>query len=602
MKNHKNDQSRSIDNAEQFSANMIKAASEYSKIFSELWEKQNLLSGRNSFNIDPFSLNGTFSEALSKIMVEPEKMLKSQFDFQERYVELWDNLYARYVKRENVAPLYEPDSKDRRFKDEAWECNPFFDFMRQSYLLTYDWMTEFVSNLNHDNDLDGKKINFYTKYILDSISPSNFIATNPEVLKTALETNGESIVKGLHNFYKDLQNSADNFAITTTDHDAFRIGENLATTKGEVVFQNDLMQLIQYYPSTEQTYQVPLLIIPAWINKYYILDLQEKNSLIKWLVDQGYTVFVISWVNPGRQHAEKGFEDYITEGPIAALDVIEKITGSKQISAIGYCLGGTLLSVTLSYLQSISDNRIVSATFLTTLLDFKNAGDMCVFIDQSQIRHLEKKMSETGYFSAEDMSAAFSLLRANDMIWSFFVNNYLLGKDPFPFDLLYWNADTTNLPSKMHSFYIRNMYQDNNLVELGKLNILGKSIDLSKIKVPSYFLSTKDDHIAPWENTFRATDLFAGPLRFVLSESGHIAGVVNPVNKNKYGHWINDNISTGHQSWFKNATKKDYSWWNDWLGWNQQHAGDMVKALIPNTKEAIEPAPGHYVLVKADNV
>lgn len=601
MKHHKNNHT-SIDNAEQFSLNMMKAAAEYNKIFSTLLNKQNLLSGKGSFNIDPLSINSAFAQALSKIMVEPEKIIKSQLDLQDRYIDLWDNLYSRYVMRDDIAPLYKPDSKDRRFKDEAWEHNPFFDFMRQSYLLTYDWMTDFVSNIGHTSESESKKINFYTKYILDSISPSNFIATNPEVLKTALETNGESIVKGLHNFYKDLQNSSGNFAITTADNDAFKIGANLATTKGEVVFENDLMQLIQYHPTTEQTYQVPLLIIPAWINKFYILDLQEKNSFIKWLVDQGYSVFVISWVNPGKKYANKSFEDYMTEGPIAAIDAIERVTGSKQVSAIGYCLGGTLLSVVLSYLKSIKDNRIVSATFLTTLLDFKDAGDMCVFIDQAQIRNLEKKMSETGYFSAEDMSAAFSLLRSNDMIWSFFVNNYLLGKDPFPFDLLYWNADTTNLPSSMHSFYLRNMYQNNNLIKAGSLKILGQSIDLANITIPSYFLSTKEDHIAPWENTFRATDLLKGPMRFVLSESGHIAGVVNPTNKNKYGHWVNDDLSKGCRSWFNDATKKDYSWWIDWLQWNKQYSGSMIKALHPNTKKSLGPAPGKFVLVKADEV
>lgn len=588
--------------AEAFTQNMLQAAKEYYKIFSTIWQKQSLIEQPIHYPIDPLAVNGTFTEAFTRLMSEPEKIMYFNMDLQQRYVDLWDNFYARYISKESVDPLYQTVGKDRRFNDESWEQNPFFDFAKQSYLLTCDWMRSVVNAMPVNNQHDSKKLNFYTRYVLDLLSPSNFLTTNPEVLKAALDSNGETIVKGLQNFYRDLANSSDKFSITTTDFNAFSVGKNLATTKGEVVFENDLMQLIQYYPTQAKTHSIPLLIIPAWINKYYILDLQEKNSLVKWLVDQGYTVFMISWVNPDKSHANKQFEDYLKEGPLAAIEAILNITKAPTVNAIGYCLGGTLLAITLAYLQKKKKNSINSATFLTTLLDFNDAGDMCLFIDQPQIRQMEKRMNETGYFSAEDMSQAFSLLRANDMIWSFFVNNYLLGKDPFPFDLLYWNADTTNLPSKMHRFYLKHMYQLNDLITPNKLSIAGVDIDLSTIQTPAYFLSTIEDHIAPWKNTFKAHELWGNSIRFVLSESGHVAGVVNPVNKNKYGHWVNEAApsSISHQEWLEGATKQTTSWWNDWLGWNKQHAGELIDALSPHKELAIEPAPGRYVAKKAN--
>ena len=360
------------------------------------------------------------------------------------------------------------------------------------------------------------------------MAPSNFLATNPEVLQTTLETGGENLLRGLTNLLDDLELGRGQLVVTMADLKAFRLGENVATTPGKVIFQNELMQLIQYAPSTADVKRRPLLIVPPWINKFYVLDLRPESSFIKWAVDQGHTVFVISWVNPDERLAHKGFEDYMLEGPLAALEVIEIAAGEREVNAIGYCLGGTLLASTLGYLTARNDDRIQSATYFVTLVDFTEVGDMAVFIDEEQLAVLEKRMRSRGYLEAHEMSLAFNMLRANDLIWSFVVSNYLLGKQPIPFDLLYWNADSTRMPAAMHSFYLRKMYHENRLAIPGGISLAGVAIDLTRIKTPTFLLSTREDHIAPWQSTYAATQLFKGPTKFVLADSGHIAGVISP--------------------------------------------------------------------------
>ena len=435
------------------------------------------------------------------------------------------------------------------------------------------------------------------------MAPSNFVMTNPEVLRTTIESGGENLLKGLENLIEDLERGKGRLDIKMTDMDAFEVGRDVAVTPGSVVFQNDLIQLLQFEPTTETVFKRPLLIIPPWINKYYILDLREKNSFVRWATDQGHTVFVISWVNPNEKLAGKTFDDYMVEGPLAALGAMEKATGVREADVIGYCLGGTLLAATLSYMAATGDDRVKTATYFATMVDFAEAGELSVFIDEEQLAALEQRMEKKGYLEGQDMATTFNMLRANDLIWSFVINNYLLGKEPFPFDLLYWNSDATRMPAAMHSFYLRKMYQENLLAKPGGIRLRNVPIDLGKITVPTYILSSREDHIAPWKSTYAATQLYKGPVRFVLSASGHIAGVVNPPAAHKYCHWTNDTLPASADAWFASATQHEGSWWPDWQEWVTAAADgvEKVPARRPGDRKlkAIEPAPGAYVLVKA---
>ncbi|NTV12262.1 MAG: class I poly(R)-hydroxyalkanoic acid synthase, partial [Zoogloea sp.] len=449
-----------------------------------------------------------------------------------------------------------------------------------------------------------KKVNFYTRQYIDALSPSNFALTNPEVFRETVKSNGQNLIKGLNNLLRDIEDGDGNLRVKMTDTTAFELGRNVATTPGKVVFQNDMMQLLQYTPSTPDALKRPLLVIPPWINKFYILDLREKNSYIKWCVDQGHTVFVISWVNPGPAQADKSFDSYLLEGTLAAVDAIEKQTGAKEINAAGYCLGGTLLATTLAYMAVKKDKRIASGTFFTTMTDFAQPGELGVFIDETQVSSLEKKMFERGYLEGSEMAGTFNMLRSNDLIWSFVVNNYLMGKDPFPFDLLYWNSDSTRMPAKMHSFYLRNMYMHNLLKEPGGLEIGGVPIDLRKIKVPCYFISAIEDHIAPWKSTYMGARNFGGPTRFVLGGSGHIAGIVNPPAANKYGYWVNPapKLAATAEDWFAATQQHAGSWWTDWQAWLTAQDDEKVPARDPSAGplKVLEDAPGSYVKQRLD--
>jgi polyhydroxyalkanoate synthase len=499
------------------------------------------------------------------------------------------------------APVIEASPKDKRFADESWKENEVFDFIKQSYLLSARYVQDVVGQAEGLDRKTAQKVDFYSRQFIDAMSPSNFLMTNPEVLRKTAETGGENLLRGLNNLLGDLERGRGKLAIKMTDMDAFKLGENIAVSPGKVVFQNELIQLIQYSPATETVLKRPLLILPPWINKFYILDLRPKNSLVRWAVSQGHTVFMVSWVNPDEHLAAKGFEDYMQEGVFAALDAIEQATGERDVNVVGYCLGGTLLATTLSWMKSHGDDRIKSATFLVTMLDFAEAGELGVFVDEEQLRAIEERMDRKGYLEGSDMAQTFNMLRANDLIWSFVVNNYLLGKEPFQFDLLYWNSDATRMPARMHSFYLRNMYQANRLAQPGGITLAGERIDLGTVDVPAYFVSTREDHIAPWKSTYRGTELLGGPKRFVLAASGHIAGVVNPPDSGKYSHWTNDALPPSPEAWFEGAVETAGSWWPDWHRWVTALDDRCVLARTPGNggPPVIEDAPGSYVRVRA---
>jgi polyhydroxyalkanoate synthase len=549
---------------------------------------------------DPLNIGGAFLEMTARMMADPVRLMQAQVSLWQDYLALWQRTTRRFLGQE-ASPVIAPSKDDRRFKDSAWDENTLFDFIKQSYLLSARYLQNTVREVEGLDDRTRQKVDFYTRQFVDALAPSNFVLTNPEVLRATLETGGENLVKGLENLLEDLERGKGRLSIRMTDYEAFQIGKNVAVTPGKVVYQNDLMQLIQYSPTTEQVARRPLLIIPPWINKFYILDLREKNSLIKWAVDQGNTVFVISWVNPDEALAAKDFGDYMVEGPLAALDAIEAATGEREVNVVGYCIGGTLLACTLAYMAARDDRRFTSATFLTSMTDFSEAGELAVFIDEEQLSALEQRMEDKGYLDANAMATTFNMLRANDLIWSFVVNNYLLGKDPFPFDLLYWNSDSTRMPAAMHSFYLRNMYQKNLLVKPGGITLRGVPIDLRRIETPAFLLSTKEDHIAPWKSTYAATQIFSGPVRFVLSASGHIAGVVNPPAANKYCHWVNPKLPKSPDQWLEGAKQVPGSWWPEWGKWLQRHAGGKAPARVPGEGglPAIEDAPGSYVASRA---
>ena len=550
---------------------------------------------------DPLNIGNAFIEMTTKMMTQPHKMVEANMNLWQDYMKLWQNTASRMMGQDN-GPTVEPARDDRRFKGEAWE-NDVFDFIKQSYLLTSNWMENTVSDVEGLDKKTKAKVEFFTKQYVDALSPSNFVMTNPEVLQSTIESHGENLVNGLRNLLEDLERGGGKLSIKMTDEDAFEVGKNVATSPGKVVFRNDLMELIQYTPTTEKVSKTPLLICPPWINKFYILDLREKNSFIKWAVEQGNTVFVISWVNPNRELAMKTFEDYMLEGPLAAIEAIKQATGESEVNAIGYCIGGTLLATTLAYMAAKKMKGVKSATFFTTMVDFEEAGDLGVFIDDTSLKNLEEKMNSRGYLEGSEMASTFNMMKANDLVWSFVVNNYLLGKDPFPFDLLFWNSDSTRMPAAMHSFYLRNMYLDNKLVEPGGITIDGVKLDLRKINVPTYIISTREDHIAPWIPTYKATQLYKGPIRFVLSASGHIAGVVNPPAAGKYCYWINDETPADPEKWLEGAVQHDGSWWPDWDQWVKDQNGDaMVDARKPGDGK-LKPlcdAPGTYVSMKAE--
>ena len=579
---------------------MTRIASKGHRLLQDYAERHAISGGPTMGMSDPVNVFGAMMQAAANMASDPAKMMQAQFDLARDYTQLWQSTMQRMWGVE-PDPVASPARGDRRFRDEAWSENVYFDYFKQSYLITARWLQDTVAQVEGLDEKTAQKVDFYTRQFVDAMAPSNFVMTNPEVLRRTIESGGENLVKGLENLLDDLERGQGQLRISQTDEDAFEVGRNVAVTPGKVVFQNDLMQLIQYEPTTETVFKRPLLIIPPWINKFYILDLRPENSFIRWCVSKGLTVFVISWVNPDERLAKKSFDDYMLEGPLAALDAVTQTTGEKKANVVGYCLGGTLLSATLAYMSKKNDKRFACATFLTALTDFAEPGELGVFIDEEQLNALENRMDAAGgYLDGSAMANSFNMLRANDLIWSFVINNYLMGKDPFPFDLLYWNSDSTRMPAEMHSFYLRRMYQENKLIEPGGIELDGEPIDLREVNVPAFFLSTREDHIAPWKGTYAATQLFSGPTRFCLSASGHIAGVVNPPEAKKYCHWINTDTPAHPDAWLDSAKQVEGSWWPEWLQWLTPKSGSKIPARQPSEGKlpVIEAAPGSYVKVR----
>jgi polyhydroxyalkanoate synthase len=543
------------------------------------------------------TLGFEFFELMTRMITDPVAVARAQIDLFYNTLGIWHKTAERMLMlhaRDADAP------KDKRFKHPEWSENAVFNFVKDSYLVAAESILSAIRDVKGMDEASARRVDFYTRQFVDALSPSNFVATNPEVLTATLASGGQNLLRGLENLLADLERGNGRLAITMTDMKAFRLGENIATTPGKIVYQNELMQLIQYTPSTREVRRRPLLIVPPWINKFYVLDLQPKNSFIKWAVDQGHTVFAISWVNPDEKLAAKGLENYMLEGPLAALDAIESATGERSVNAIGYCLGGTLLASTAAYSAAKGDDRITSATYFATLVDFTEVGDMAVFIDEEQLASLERRMRDRGYLEAQDMATTFNMLRANDLIWSFVVSNYLLGKEHIPVDLLFWNSDSTRMPAAMHSFYLRKMYQQNLLAKPGGITLADTPIDLSKVRTPTFILATREDHIAPWKSTYAAIRLYSGPIKFVLSDAGHMAGVISPPGT-KYGHWANDELPSSPDEWFGGATSNQGSWWPVWDEWITQLDSGRVPAREPGGGKLtiIEDAPGSYVRVSS---
>jgi polyhydroxyalkanoate synthase len=531
---------------------------------------------------------------------DPQRALELQSSLGKAYLDLWANAVKR-MAGETVEPVVAPDPRDKRFADPEWSSNQFFDFLKQAYLLTVQWANRLVRDAEGLDPHVLQKADFYVRQIANAIAPSNFVLTNPELLRETLTSKAENLVRGMHMLAEDIEAGHGDLRIRQSASKMFEVGHNLALTPGKVIFENELMQLIQYAPSTPAVLKRPILIVPPWINKFYILDLTPEKSFIKWCVDQGLTVFVISWVNPDNTLAKKSFEDYMRGGPLAALDVIETATGEREVSAIGYCVGGTLLATTLAYMASKHDERIASVTFFAAQVDFTHAGDLKVFVDEAQISAREREMSERGYLEGKKMATAFNLLRSNDLIWPYVINNYLKGKEPAPFDLLYWNSDATRMPAANHSFYLRNCYLEN-LLTKGDMVIGGKKLRLKSVKVPIYNLATREDHIAPAKSVLLGSKFFGGPVRFVLAGSGHIAGVVNPPVKMKYQYWTGPRpTSASLDTWLKKAKEHTGSWWPDWFEWIKAQDPTEVPAREPGGGKLvpIEDAPGSYVKVRA---
>ena len=549
---------------------------------------------------DDYGIHKAFTSLSEQLLSDPEKLSNSTTQFWEEQLNLWEkwiNSDPTVVKKSDIEKV------DSRFRSKLWDTW-LFDYVRNAYLLTAEHLQKTVNDIDSLDERTARKVKFFTKQYVDAMSPTNFAALNPDVLKATVDSNGGNLLSGLNNLLDDLKKGKGELAIKMVDPNAFELGKDVATTDGKVVYQNELMQLIQYQPTTKSVLETPLLIIPPWINKYYILDLTPRNSFIKWAIDQGHTVFVISWVNPDARHAHKTFDDYLVEGPLAALDVIDKRCKTNTTNLVGYCLGGTLTAVLLGWLKSNKqEKRVNSTTFFTSMIDFNEPGELGVFVDPEGVDALEKRMASKGYLEASEMASTFNMLRSNDLIWSFVVNNYLLGKDPVPFDLLFWNSDATRMPAKMHSYYLRNMYIHNKLREPKGLTIAGRSIDLSTVTTPCYFISAKDDHIAPWKSTFAGAKLFGGKVRFVLGGSGHIAGIVNPPVANKYCFWANDELTHEAESWLQNADRFDGSWWSDWSVWISSQGSRTVNArkIRNNRTNPFEDAPGSYAKLRLDS-
>lgn len=584
-------------------------AQKHQEILQLFAEKMRVINDKN-IDADPMGLHKSVRDFWAEFMHDPEKAVNAQIELARDHMDLMHYTMNRLANKPVAEPVIPSGQQDRRFRDKRWMENPLFDHLRQSYLLNVNWMNRQLDAFAQQQDKDPqaiRKMRFALRQYLDAMAPSNFWLTNPEVLDEILNSKGKNLLQGMDNLIADLKSNAELPKISMVKSGVFEVGKNLATTKGKVVFQNELLQIIQYSPTTKTVYKTPLVIISPWINKFYILDMQAENSFVKWAVDQGHTVFITSWVNADHRHKDITFYDYMDKGLMAAIKTAQQATGEKDVNIIGYCIGGTLLAATLAYWKAKKIKAPVkSATFFTALIDFEDAGELTLFTDEAQISMIEKLMEEKGYLDGWHLATTFNMLRANDLIWSFVINNYLLGREPMPFDLLYWNSDSTSIPAKAHSFYLREMYQKNHLAQSKKLVLNGTALDVCDIDTPSYFISTIDDHIAPWKATYNGAKLLAknkkGDVTFTLAGSGHIAGIVNPPVKNKYGYWTYDALPSSPDTWLNKAEQHDGSWWPHWAKWVAKHAGKKVPARLigkgnvgKGKLKPIEDAPGSYV-------
>jgi len=585
---------------EAFSRNLARVVEEGGRALAAYLKPREHGQGNRELAEELNEIAKTLGQVAQYWLADPKRATELQTRMGKAYLDLWAST-ARRLAGEPAAPIATPAPNDRRFSDPEWTSNQFFDFLKQLYLLTTRLANQLVSEAENLDPHTKHKAEFYVRQIANAISPSNFVLTNPELLRETLTSNGENLARGMHMLADDIQAGGGDLKIRQSDASMFEVGRNLAVTPGKVIFQNDIMQLIQYAPATETVLKTPLLIVPPWINKFYVLDLTPEKSFIKWCVDQGITVFCISWVNPDAHLAKKSWEDYIREGPLAALEAIKLATGEDRVHAVGYCVGGTLLAIALAAMAAQQDERFVSATFFAAQVDFTYAGDLKVFVDPDQLKVVEQRMAERGYLEGKSMVTVFNLLRSNDLIWPYIINNYVKGRTPFPFDLLYWNSDATRLPAANHSFYLRNCYLDNRLTR-GGITIGNTPIDLRAVKIPVYNLATREDHIAPAKSVLLGSKYFGGPVRFVLSGSGHIAGVVNPPDKHKYQYWTGPKPRSANlEGWLTKATEHPGSWWPDWLVWLQRQGDTKVPARTPGdgALKPLEDAPGSYVKVQA---
>ena len=586
-------------NVEEFSRNLARLIEEGGRAAAAYLKPREEGRKSNELPEEIAEIFKTLGKVAEYWLEDPQRALDVQTRLGKAFLDLWASA-ARRLAGEDFEPLIAPEKGDKRFNDPEWSSNQFYDFLKQAYLLSSRWANRLVIDAEGLEPHVRQKAEFYMRQISNAVSPSNFVLTNPELMRETLLSNADNLVRGMRMLAEDIENGGGDLKIRQSDASMFAVGRNLATTPGKVIFQNELMQLIQYAPATATVLKRPLLIVPPWINKFYVLDLSAEKSFIKWCVDQGVTVFCISWVNPDAHLAKKGFDDYLREGPLAALDAIKQATGEDKVHTAGYCVGGTLLAITLAYCAARGDDRIASATFFASQVDFTYAGDLKVFVDEEQIASLEKKMSEQGFLESKSMATVFNMLRSNDLIWPYVINNYLKGKAPFPFDLLYWNSDATRMPAANHSFYLRNCYLDNKLSK-GEMVFAGEKINLKAVKIPIYNLATREDHIAPPKSVLLGCKFFSGPVKFVMAGSGHIAGVVNPPSKNKYQYWTGPKPRNADlNGWLEKAKEYLGSWWPDWLVWLTRQSPTEVPARIPGegALKAIEDAPGSYVRVQ----
>jgi polyhydroxyalkanoate synthase subunit PhaC len=587
-----------IRDPQRFAGNMAQLVEETSKAVTA-WIQPRIAKPNYSATGDQLA---SVLDALAQVqrawLLRPDRAFVAQMQLWLGLLDLWNSFLPRLMRpaHSGAVSVTGLDLKDARFTDSAWSEYQYFDLLRQAYLITSHWAERLIDEVEGLDPHTRHKAGFYMKQILNALAPSNWVFTNPELLRETFASDGENLVRGMQLLTEDILKGGGELRIRQTDPSEFEVGTNLAITPGKVIYQNPLMQLIQYEPSTEQVLRRPLLIVPPWINKYYILDLTPEKSLVKWAVDQGHTVFVISWVNPDETLAHKSFEDYMREGIFAALDAVEQSTGEKAVNSFGYCVGGTLLAATLAYMAAKRDNRIKSATFLTTQVDFRHAGDLKVFTDEKQVAAIEREMTERGYLDSSRMATVFNLLRSNDLIWPYIVNVYLKGQAPLPFDLLFWNSDSTRMPAANHSFYLRHCYVRNDLSQ-GRMQIGDVTLDLAKVKIPIYHLATREDHIAPPHSVFLGAQFFGGPVRFVLAGAGHIAGVVNPPARQRYQYWTDGVHEGALELWLEKAEEHPGSWWPDWQAWISSLDNKLVPArnVGGRTLTPIEDAPGSYV-------